>query len=263
MSIAKLGLFLTEVANWKWDEFVKAEHDTSFTSNEAMIFALVRACAMQKIDAIRLSLNRLDGKLKTPVKIEYPKIFYIYPNATLEAPADTLTKAENVNTSAEHINPTTITLVPKPEDVIEALAPLQDEPIESDLPSLSLRQTLTKMSDYPRETPQFVVEYALQTEQWLRNQAERPEEIPAVKSVIAAHLLIMAANRKIDALTEVFDQIDGKLAETIQILGDDIYITSYITEAPPGAYLNADGVVEFEAKATQDMWTRKLGGTIL
>jgi hypothetical protein len=39
---------------------------------------------------------------------------------------------------------------------------------------------------------------------------------------VAAHLLILAQKRNIDALTEVFDQIDGKLAEVLQILGEDI-----------------------------------------
>lgn len=257
MSSAKLGLFLTEVSNWRWDEFVKAEFDKGFTSNQAMIFALVRACAMQKIDAIKISLNRLDGKLKTPVRIEYPKIFYLFPNAKLTE-AETLKKISSPS-EKDFQQPT---LIPAPEDIISAIVPLQDEPI-SDLPSLSLRQTLTKMADYPRDTPDFIVANALQTEQWLRGNAPEPEDVPAVKSVVAAHLLLMAANRNINALTEVFDQIDGKLAETIQILGEDIFITSYVTEAPAGAYLNADGVVQFEAKQAQDMWTQKLGGSLL
>lgn len=248
----KLGKFLTEVSNWKWDEFLKAEHDPKYTSNQAMIFALVRACAMQKMEAIKMSLNRLDGKLKTPIKIEYPKIFYLYPNAKLEEP---LTK----NDVAKILEADPETPVQIVSGEVLAPPPVAEPEVEPDLPSLSLRQTLTKMSDYPRELPQAIVQLALETEQWMKKNGPPPDEIPAVKSVVAAHLLILAQARNIDALGEVFDQIDGKLAEVIQLLGDDIYITSYALTAPPEAKVNKDGVLEVEATVAQDLWANKLG----
>lgn len=247
----KLGKFLRDVSNWHWDEFAEAEHNPEYTTNQALIFGLVRACAMQKMDAIKLALNRLDGKLKTPIKIEYPKIFFLYPNVQLPA-------GENK----------TQALLPKPDDPLQTeryeLSPTEPpephvgEIDENDLPSLSLRETLTKMSDYPRELPKAIVELALQTEQWLKHNGPKPEEIPLVKSVVAAHLLILAQSRNIDALNEVFDQIDGKLTETIQILGEDIYITSYAMTAPDGAYLNEHGVMQIEATAAQNLWEEKL-----
>lgn len=249
MSEAKLGKFLAEVSNWRWDEFIKAENDNQYTSNQAIIFGLIRACAMQKLDAIKLSLNRLDGKLKTPIKVEYPKIFYQFPNATL----DSHTKSTEATTDNK------LMLIPAPDDVITGELITYVEADEEDLPSLSLRQTLAKMSDLPRELPEKLVEAALATDQWMQGHAPQPYEIPMVKSVVAAHLLILAANRNINALTEVFDQIDGKLAETIQIIGDDIYIVSYASEAPEGSYLNDKGVVEVEAKVAQDLWAHKLG----
>jgi hypothetical protein len=260
MSDNKLGSFLTEVSSWRWNEFVKAEHDKSYTSNQSLIFALVRACAMQKMDAIKLSLNRLDGKLKTPIKIEYPKIFYQYPNATLPEP-DKATMADVVNGTAKGQAAVGRALIEAAKDqaAITGEVMVPEPPEEKDLPSMGLRETLTEMSDYPRDLPQGIVDLALQTEQWMRNQAPQPDEIPFVKSVVAAHLLILAQSRNIDALAEVFDQIDGKLAETIQLLGDNIYITSYLTEPPPGAYLNKDGVVEVEAVVAQDIWANKLG----
>lgn len=248
----KLGKFLTEVSNWQWDDFVRAEHDPKYTSNQAMIFALIRACAMQKMEAIKMSLNRLDGKLKTPIKIEYPKIFYIFPNAKLVASEE----MPIVDAGNKVVGKGRVLEPPVASGEVLAPPPVAEE---NDLPSLSLRQTLTKMSDYPRELPQAVVELALQTEQWMRKQAPPPDEIPMVKSVVAAHLLILAQSRNVDALGEVFDQIDGKLAETIQLLGDDIYITSYVTIAPPGSYINKDGVVEIEATVAQDLWANKLG----
>lgn len=244
----KLGKFLKDISNWYWDEFVRAEKSKNYTTNEAIIFALIRNCAMQNLPAIKTTLNRLDGKLKTPVKIEMPKVFYLFPNATLEAPAEqpALTDPDPA----------------PPADVVtgEVLAP-EPEPelTDADLPSMTMRETLAEMANYPRTLPDAIVDLALKTEQSLRGQAPRPDEIPRVKSVVAAHLLIMAQNRNMDAITEVFDQIDGKLAETIQLLGDDLYITIYSPTAPPGAYLNDNGVLQIEAEAAQALWAQKLG----
>lgn len=261
MSKDKLGQFLREVSNWGWDEYVRAEKDRQYTSNQAIIFALIRACAMQKMDAIKISINRLDGKMKTPVRIEYPKIFYLYPNAKEIEGVQKTTLADAVNGTAasqavvQASQERTLQLVEG--DVIPA--PDIEPPEEHDLPSMSFRETLQKMADYPRELPEQIVDLALQTEQWLRKQAPQPIDIPKVKSVVAAHLLILAQSRNIDALYEVFDQIDGKLVETIQVLGEDIYITSYSTTAPPGAYLNEKGVLQIEATQSQELWASKLG----
>lgn len=248
MSSEKMGSFLREVSNWTWEEFVRAEHDPKYTSNNAMIFALVRACAMQKMEAIKMALNRIDGKLKTPIKIEAPKIFYLFPNA--QPPTALATVTDDPSTTNEVV-------------VGELLPPPKEPTMEdNDLPSLSLRQTLTKLSDLPREFPEAIVDYALQVEQWVKGNGDLPDENPMVKSVVASHLLILAASRDITALNEVFDQIDGKLAETIQIVGEDLYITSYSQSAPEGAYINKDGVLEIEAVQAQTMWAQKLGAVL-
>lgn len=243
----KLGTFLREVSNWNWEEFCRAENDTSYTSNQAMIFALVRACAMEKMEAIKLALNRIDGKLKTPLIIEFPKVFYTFPNAIPSADAPTGGTKQVDTGSAADI----------PYEVMASEPPEDEEKI--DLPSLSLRQTVAKMADAPRQIPEAVIAFAIIVQQWLNGNAPEPDEKPLVKSVVAAHLLSLAANRNIDALSEVFDQIDGKLVETIQILGEDIYITSYSLHAPDGSYLNADGVLQIEASQAQSMWAEKLG----
>lgn len=256
MASEKLGLFLKDVANWGWDDFLKAEHDKTYTSNQAIIFSLIRACSIEKIEAIRMTLNRLDGKLKTPVKIELPKIYYLFPDAKLpkevKSADTTITKRDNGDVvsgggTGPGVESKEVATIVSPEDS------------DSDLPSMTLRETLTKMADYPRDLPEAIIALALATDQWFRAQGPKPDEIPKVKSVVAAHLLVMAQKRNIDALSEVFDQIDGKLAETIQLLGDDIYITSYMTEAPQGAYLNDDGVLQMEADAAQLLWATKLG----
>lgn len=253
MSDKKMGTFLREVSNWDWEQFFRAEHDDQYTSNEAIIFSLIRSCAMQKMEAIRMSLNRLDGKLKTPVEIEYPHIYYLFPNAkSMEAEMAEHNEREK---NLKHL-PGGTTVVSG-----EIMAP-EPEPEEDDLPSLSLRDTVAKMSDYPRELPNAIIARAEEVQQAVNANAPMPPEVPKVKSVVAAHLLTMAANRNLAALTEVFDQIDGKLVETIQILGEDIYITNYSTIAPPGATVNDDGVLQVEAEAAQTMWAQKLGSLV-
>lgn len=257
---AIMGAFLREVSGWRWDEFWRAERDESYTSNQSIIFALIRSCAMEDLTAIKLSLNRLDGKLKTPIIIETPKVFYLFPNATINAQEkvniEYNAKVEGIRMAMTPGGPS-----PVSGEVIPAETLPDPEPEENDLPSLSLRQTLTKMSNFPRSLPKRIVDHAQKLEEALRNERPIPAtvEVPMVKSVVAAHLLVMAQSRDIQALTEVFDQIDGKLAETIQIIGEDIYITSYSTTAPPDAILNENGILQSEAAQSQQVWAQKLG----
>lgn len=250
---ATLGSFLREVSNWRWDDFIDAEHDANYSTNQAIIFALIRSCAMEQLAAIKIALNRLDGKLKTPVKIEYPKIYFLYPNATNLPAGDVKQPAENLN-----IQKVDVKFETKSTDLEIIEAPEIPEPEVMDLATLSLRQTVAKMADYPRMLPANVIKLATAVDQWKSNGGPHPDEIPAVKSVVAAHLLQLAQTRNIAAVNEVFDQIDGKLVETIQILGEDIFITSYSLTAPQGAYLNEDGVMQLEAAKAQDLWAEKL-----
>jgi hypothetical protein len=254
----QLGDFLKEVSNWQWDDFVKAEKDNSYTSNQAIIFGLIRSCAMQDLRAIKIAINRLDGKLKTPLKIEMPKIYYLYPNAEGATPPDAgLAKITDDPHTVNEVKAIVAgELIPKRE----APEPEPEAKPDEDLPSMTFRETLSAMADYPRELPEAIIEFSQLTEQWIRHpdNNDPPDEIPKVKSVVAANLLILAQKRNIDALSEVFDQIDGKLAEVLQIIGEDIYITDYGTTAPPGAELNKDGIWQIEAEKAQDLWAAKL-----
>jgi hypothetical protein len=257
VSKEKLGKFLREVSNWSWEEFCQAEKDKKYTSNQAIIFALIRSCANGKLSAIQMSLNRLDGKLVTPVKIEYPSIYYLFPNAT---------KTEIFGEPVE-VDPNlqTLTLAPPPAtapaegDVLPPPLPEAPQAEERDLATMSLRETLTEMAEYPRELPEAILQLAKQTEEWIRNTNSMPDEIPKVKSVVSAALLILAQNRDMSAITEVFDQIDGKLVETIKVLGEDIFINNYAAIAPAGAVKNADGVYQLKAIEAERTWARKLG----
>jgi hypothetical protein len=253
----RLGDFLREVSNWDWETFCLAENDTKYSSNQAMIFGLIRACAMEKLDAIKLALGRLDGKLKTPIRIEMPKVYFLYPNAKLPEGGFSDKMIEIAHGRHD-------IFVDDATSSVEVIPPTPDiEPEEEpDIATLTLRQTLTKMADHPRQVPEAIITYATATQQWLKGNGEEPIEKPMVKSVVAAHLLKLAQERNIDAMSEVFDQIDGKLVETIQVLGEDIYITDYSLTAPDGAYLNSDGVLQLEATQAQDVWTQKLTGKL-
>lgn len=266
MSENKLGAFLTEVSNWNWAEFVEAEKDKSYTSNQAIIFSLVRSCAMRKMDAIKMSIDRLDGKLKTPIRVEYPKIFYLFPNAKLntgsEAPAvnaPRLPSPQGDDGAGTQGSKAKSQSTPVSGELILPTISFDDARDDEDLPSMSLRDTLSEMANYPRELPEQIIELAQQAEWAVRDHRPPPDEIPRVKSVIAAHLLILGQERNLDAIGSILDQIDGKLTETIQLIGDDIYITNYAHAAPDGAALNADGVLQIEATLSQDLWAQKLG----
>lgn len=258
----KLAAFLREVSNWYWDDFLRAEKDGSYTTNEAIIFALVRACVAKNMTAIKLAIDRLDGKLKTPIRIEYPRVYFLYPNATL--PEGTIINNAGllVAPSSDGESSTGVADedgVPLEGDIIEPRVEPEEYGEPENLPSLTFRETLAEMSDHPRDVPQQIIDSALQTEQWLRRTSPPPDEMFRVKAVVAAHLLMMSQKGNMDAIGEVFDSIDGKLVETIQILGDDLYVRSYASLAPPGAVPNKDGVLMIEATESQKMWATKLG----
>lgn len=258
MSAERLAAFLREVSNWTWDEFAKAEKDNKFTSNQAIIFALIRSCANGKLNAIQMSLNRLDGKLATPVKVEYPSIYYLYPNAQVsESVLETTDGPPFAPGEPAPALPPAST--PVEGDVLPPPIPAAPQAEERDLATMSLRETLTEMAECPRELPEAILALAKQTEEWIRNANSMPDEIPKVKSVVAAALLSLAQTRNMNAITEVFDQIDGKLVETIKVLGEDIFINNYAPIAPPGATKNADGIYQLQATEAENTWARKLG----
>ena len=239
----KLGNFLKEVINWNWKEFKDAEADPNYTGLEATVLSLVRTTSEDKLGAIRLAIDRVDGKLETPVKIEYPKVFFLYPHATSVALPD----GDHIRAELES-GETSLTLNEEPPQAEEG-----DEPVQ--LSTLTLRETVRKMADTNRQ----VITLVLREKKAVDEGKPTVGDPPLVKSVIAANLLHMAIEQNnFDAITEVFDQIDGKLVETIKVLGDDIYLTQYAELAPFGAEKNSDGVYMIEATTVQEQWKQKL-----
>lgn len=244
----KLGSFLQEVIQWTWDEFCKAEQDYNYTGYEGAVMSLLRNCSDGKLGAIKLAIDRVDGKVETPIKVEYPKVFILFPHA------------ERVALGPPKPDSPQALLAP-PED----FDPLSDEPAQPEeekvhVATMSLRQTLEKMADAPRKVPHVIHQRKKEVEAMVKagDDTSKVENIPLVKSVVAANLILLATEAgKFEAITELFDQIDGKLVETIRILGEDMYLESYLLEAPYGAQKNKDGVYYIEAPQIAGTWKQK------
>lgn len=244
----KLGGFLREVIDWQWDDFCKAEADLNYKGYEGAILSLVRVCSEGKLGAIKTAIARVDGNVETPIKVEYPKVFILFPHAKTAAlgpPA-----------------PNTPQALLAPPDDFDTLNEEPAEPEEEQVhaATMSLRETLRKMADAPRAVTHAILSRKKEVELAVQKNADLSEQgknIPLVKSIIAANLLKLAEGGRFEAITEVFDQIDGKLVETIRILGEDMYISSYLLEAPYGAKQNKDGVYYIEAPQISDAWKQK------
>lgn len=239
----KLGNFLREVIDWDWQQFCEAEKDEQYSGYQSSVFALVRAASEQKLQAIKLAIARIDGNVKTPIKVEYPVAYMTFPYAERRA-------LPPPNSQAVAALPD-----PEPTSLIEDEAfPEMEEP-QDVLATLTLRETLNKMADAPRKIPLLIDDQRKRVE---RNEYLGDAKVPLVKSVICAHLLILANEKhNFDAITEIFDQIDGKLVETIKLMGD-IHMTSYALEAPYDAYKNKDGIWQVEKPIISNIWAEKL-----
>lgn len=231
----KLTPYFKEMLEKRWSEFVEIEQDESYTSQQAVIFSLIRACAKGKLPAIKESLNRIDGKMQEKLEIEYPKFYMLFPYATsvAELPAGEMPPEQSLPEAVE-----------------------QEEPEE--LATGSLRSTLERLSEQPRSLVSAILMAAKNVEDTFAYKGDMPEEDPYVKSVIVAGLLRMAHNGNLGAIFEVLDQIDGKVADKIKVMGDDVYMSRYDEIAPYGAVKNADGIYQIAADNTQSAWAVSL-----
>lgn len=237
----RLTPFFKEVIEMRWSEFVKKEADSdAYTSAQAVVFAIVRACAKGKLPAIKESLNRIDGKLQEQIEVEYPKFFVTYPYAKV------------VDSGNKH--------TVKVESGVMSVPATDGRPDpERPLVTGSLRDTLDRMSDAPKALVTKILAAAEDVDLRHGYAADHePLNDPLVKSVIVAGLLKMAHNGSLSAIFEVFDNLDGKLVDKIKILGDDVYMTSYDSVAPAGAKKNKDGVYQIGADNTSNRWALSL-----
>jgi hypothetical protein len=81
---------------------------------------------------------------------------------------------------------------------------------------------------------------------------------PLVKYVIVCGLLRLVHEGKMAAVFEVLDQIDGKVADKVKIMGEDVFLTRYDEVAPLGAVKNDDGIYQVTADNLTNQWAAKL-----
>lgn len=244
----KLTEYLKNVAEWRWSEFVRAERSKDTTIHESIVLGLIRACVSDSLPAIKSAMNRIDGKAETPVRIIMPKVWHVYMNAH-NAPAVLQARAEKDQGA------------PRGLEITEKSNVFMNEReygIAEDVPTVGLRETMARMIIAPRGTAFSIIEAQALVDEWLAGKREKPQKDPRVKSVVVAHILKMAQDRSLDAMDEVFVQMDGRLAETIRVIGDDMYILNFGSDAPPGGFINSDGYYQVEAPREQELWRSKL-----
>ncbi len=234
-----------EIIELRWTEFVQRERSFDSTNFDSVIVGIVRACKKGTLRAIQTGLDRLDGKVAQEIEVEMPQFYFIYPKAVKAADdPEIIDVGEPVERVLEETRPTET----GPADMDELHA------AEEELPTGSLRAVLQKLLDSPKQ--QVVDILAVADE--IDSQGYSMEGDPKVKSVIVAGLMKLVHDGRISAVFEVFDQIDGKVADKIKILGNDVFMYRYDTIAPAGATKNADGFYQISADNTTNAWALKL-----
>ena len=220
-----------EMVEYRWSEFVALDTDVNGSNFDSIVGALVRACKKGNLRAIQVALDRLDGKIATEIEVEYPKFYTVYPQATKTA--------DDVSI---------IELLPEPTEV-----KLREVTVEEEPPTGSLRDSLSKMLDAPKGTVNDILLAAEAVESGDKQYGD-----PFVKGVIVAGLMKLVHDGRVNAVFEVFNQIDGKVADKIKLLGDDVSIFNYSEIAPAGAERNADGFYQIANDNVTNSWVTRL-----
>lgn len=241
-----------EIIDLRWDEFVLMEQNLSGTNFDSIVTSLVRGCRKGNLRAIQTALDRLDGKIAQELEIEYPKFYTLYPRATKTADDASIIDGDSPfgvdkKTLAVPVQQEITNLVGAAADMDELVAQ------EEELPTGSLRAVLEKMLDSPKQIVSDILNAADAID-----KASLERGNPMVKSVIVAGLMKLVHDGRINAVFEVFDQIDGKVADKYKVLGKDVFIKRYDLIAPAGAVKNDDGIYQVEVNDIAGAWAVRL-----
>jgi hypothetical protein len=237
------------ILEFRWSQFVEMEQSLDGTNFESIITAIARAGQKGNLRAIQTALDRLDGKIATEIEVEMPKFYFLYPYATKTVDdasiIDVPDKVQPFIDSGEggYVD------IPQgaPADIEE------HEAAEEELPTGSLRIVLEKMLHSPKSLVTDILAVAK-----LVDDGDTKRGDPMVKSVIVAGLMKLVHEGKMSAVFEVFDQIDGKVAEKFKVLGNDVYVKRFDTIAPAGAVKNEEGIYQLVAEDMTNFWVAKL-----
>lgn len=256
-----LSASLRSMLDWRWSEFVKLERraltptdtnspaaadEDTITGSMKVVITLIRAAASGNLASIRLSLDRIDGRMEKKIRIEVPKFYTLYPYAKGKDGLPSPTPLSSTQSPGESL-------------------PVKRAKPKSSVAELSLRDTLVKMSEHDARLPTAIVEQA----QLVETEIMNPEDTlhhdmadPLVKSVISAAFLVSASGTKSEGVTkiqaELFEQLEGKLEKVVRLVGDDIYITKFDAVAPHDAVLNENGQWQREESAMTATWRSNL-----
>lgn len=226
--MASLKTRFEEILHMNWGEFCELEKSQGSNVDDVVLCALIRSCAdTDDIAATKMAFDRADGLLETPIEIRVPKFYVRYINA------------KEVEDSPKQLE------VPAGDK--------KEDPHKYDPASAKLRETLKEMRGMPRDVIRLVRLHKRRIEKGVPVDHE-----PMVKSVIVANLLRNVQRGRFRAIELVFDQIDGKLTRTINLLGgEDVYVDDYNSlVAPAGAIKGEDGVYYAENKLMSAAWVR-------
>lgn len=226
--MANLKARFEELIHLDWGEFVKLEQDKYATVDDTVLCSLIRACAdTDDISAIKLAFDRIEGLLETLIDIRVPKFYIRYVNAKEAEPGTRAIEA--------------------PE------AAKTDKASDYDPATAKLRDTLKEMRGMPKDVIRVVLLYKKRLDKGVPVSQQ-----PKVKAVIVANLLRQVKRGRFSAIELVFNQIDGKLPKSINLLGgEDVYVDNYTeTIAPANSLQDEKGVYYAEDKVMSAQWIR-------
>lgn len=232
--MAELKTQFEQFIHLNYDDYYRQKKTRSNTVDERTLMSLIDICTdTDDIAAAKMSFDRIEGLLETPIHIKIPKFYVRY------------LKAIDVEHSEQ-----------KALGAPETVAPVQDD--NYDPATAKLRETLSRMRTMPEQIIPAILRVKKAIQAGKDVNLKPPQKMPQVKHVIVANLLRNVRKGRYRAIELVFDQLDGKLVKTITLLGgEDVYIDDYTTlTAPAHAILGDDGVYFAEDKQMTTQWLR-------
>ena len=209
----KLNNYFKDHLPKNYRDFRLSVHKMS--SNEAVVAELLRICCEEdNVQAIKLFFERTLGKPEKTIVIKRTSIRMEYPNATKKA------------------------LKPQIEEETTAVSPLESKVVieEKDSPGWLLNQALDKIGESGQEYAYEVIE---------------DKDKYSVIEVLAANLYAIAMRGgNLNAITLLFNYLDGSVADVIRIDGNDtILLENYAEVSPYEAKQDDRGVWYVESEA--------------
>lgn len=216
-----------EYIHMPYDEYWELKQSKNNTVDDRILMSLINICTdTDDISAAKMSFDRLDGMLETPVVFKIPKFYVRYPNA--KGIEDSGQKQIGTPETSKSV---------RSDDYDPATA--------------KLRETLKKM----RSMPEGIIPAILGVKKIIQEgktvELKPPQNMPQVKHVMVANLLRNVRKKRFKAIELVFDQIDGKLTRTIDLMGGhkDVIIDDINTLTAPAGSVQIDGVWHYEDKS--------------